>query len=106
MKRTPLRRSRFSPKRTSKQQAHYEAMNELRPQLIARSGGRCECGRDCQSQGAHAHHVIRRSQGGPDTLDNLRWLSLSCHFWTHTHIAEARRLGLLASPYQEMPCDH
>ena len=101
-RRTPLRRSRFSPRPSHGQQAHYDAMNELRPQLVKRSAGACKCGRNCMAMGAHAHHVIRRSQGGPDSLENLRWLSLACHFWVHTHVQEARDLGLLASPYQEV----
>lgn len=44
----------------------------------------------------HAHHVRRRSQGGEHTADNLRLLCYDAHDWVHTHVAEAKALGLLA----------
>lgn len=33
--------------------------------------------------GLHLHHVIRRSQGGTDTVDNLVALCFGCHMALH-----------------------
>lgn len=46
--------------------------------------------------GLHRHHVVRRSQGGADTPDNLLWLCPWHHHYVHHHPAEAKALGLLA----------
>jgi len=50
-------------------------------------GNRCqECGRIAI---LHRHHEIHRSQGGKDTLDNLRFLCPICHMRVHhLHIFE------------------
>lgn len=47
-------------------------------------------------QGHHAHHVARRSQGGENVPENLRWLCWEGHDWVHRNIDEARARGLLA----------
>lgn len=62
-----------------------------------RADGLCEgrCAPNCAGQGAHAHHVRLRSQGGTDDLENLRWLCHNCHSWVHASPYEAYRLGLL-----------
>lgn len=52
----------------------------------------CESGRH---RGAHAHHVILRSQGGPDEAWNLKWLCHPAHTWVHANPAEAAELGLI-----------
>lgn len=49
-----------------------------------------------QHQGHHGHHVARRSQGGENTAENLRWLCWEGHDWVHRNPADARELGLLA----------
>jgi 5-methylcytosine-specific restriction endonuclease McrA len=41
------------------------------------------------------HHVLRRSQGGLDTLDNLVTLCRACHSWVHEHPAASIERGLL-----------
>jgi 5-methylcytosine-specific restriction endonuclease McrA len=61
------------------------------PELLCRmhlEGGECEvCG---TAQGLELDHRIRRSQGGGDTRENLRWL---CH-QHHTELhAGNLRLG-------------
>ncbi len=45
--------------------------------------------------GLHAHHMRRRSQGGPDTMNNLVTLCAGHHGWVHDHPAFARMIGLL-----------
>lgn len=49
----------------------------------------------CCAGGLHAHHIRRRSQGGPHTMDNLTTLCAAHHGWVHDHPALARLLGLL-----------
>ena len=41
------------------------------------------------------HHIRRRGQGGPDSLDNLVSLCRAHHDWTHQNPASAREIGLL-----------
>lgn len=59
----------------------------------------CEGGIEgfCTKWGLHGHHVIRRTQGGPNTFDNCRWVCAACHTWIHANPTKARSLGLLAS---------
>lgn len=45
---------------------------------------RDECCRWCGAQGQEVHHVIYRSQGGPDTLTNLVLLCNRCHMRAHS----------------------
>ena len=77
MKRTPLKRH------SAKGLEYIDELDELRPFLDIRSRGRCEiaghlpcCGR------VVPHHRKRRSQGGPNTLENLLMV---CE-WHHTQI--------------------
>ncbi len=62
--------------------------------------GLCEGGTPAcperQHRGHHAHHVARRSQGGSNTADNLRWLCWEGHDWVHRNPADAKAMGLLA----------
>jgi 5-methylcytosine-specific restriction endonuclease McrA len=43
-----------------------------------------------------AHHVIRRSQGGPDSVPNLVSVHRICHRAIHDNVAEAKLRGFLA----------
>lgn len=100
MKRTPLARGtkplqRTPMKRGSKKQAKdSREMAAVDPDLLMRSGGRCECGRGCGRWGEVRHHVESRRHGD-NSLDNLRWLSDACHKWLHANPKQARALGLL-----------
>lgn len=85
MNRTPMRRGTVRVGRAAAQRrrqggkiasgrdsATLQGYRALREALIARSGGFCEVhGRPCL--GAEVCHVIKRSQGGPDTLTNTFW---------------------------------
>lgn len=44
------------------------------------------------------HHLVRRSQGGPDTATNLKTLCRAHHSYVHDHPAEAYDLDLLRRP--------
>lgn len=41
------------------------------------------------------HHVLRRSQGGHDTEDNLITLCSAHHRWVHEHPAKSYEMGYL-----------
>ena len=43
-----------------------------------------------------AHHVTRRSQGGPDAAWNLVSVHRICHRYIHEHPTEAKRRGFLS----------
>lgn len=61
-----------------------------------RAGGACQAARPgCAGRGHQAHHLLPRSGGGADHLDNLAWLCEPCHTWVHAHPGIAYRLGLL-----------
>jgi hypothetical protein len=106
MKRTPLTRKtglkrtgRINP-RSDKTIARDADLEVARKAVVKRAGGRCEAQWDstCRRYGAHAHHVIRRSQGGDHDPGNLIWVCNPCHENIHRNPAEARKLGLLARP--------
>ncbi len=54
---------------------------QLRQQILDRDGWKCQhCGRRDQLQ---IHHLVRRSQMGPDTEDNLMTVCSDCHRQLH-----------------------
>lgn len=67
----------------------------IRQEVIISADGTCEW---CGVHGGHldCHHVVRRSQGGQDTVANLRAVHRVCHRYIHEHPAEAKARGLLA----------
>lgn len=93
VKRSPLRRVSG---------AHRARTNEWRKVTRQRAESveyRCEAGIFdlCDGYGAHGHHVVRRSQGGANVIDNCRWVCRACHRYLHDHPAWAERVGLLKS---------
>lgn len=78
-----------------------ERMDVARPVVFARDLWRCQARivGECIGEAQHAHHVLPRSRGGPDTLENLVSLCMPCHTWTHAHPDEATALGLLRSRF-------
>lgn len=50
--------------------------------LMVRSGRRCERPFCRSRQHLEVHHVVKRSQGGPDHEDNLTVLCRACHVQT------------------------
>lgn len=55
-------------------------MNSLYEQVFKRDGWKC---RHCCCRILHPHHVIFKSHGGEDTLNNLISLCPSCHAAVH-----------------------
>lgn len=98
MKRTVLERRtglrRFTPLR--RRRSPDRQLEESRQIVRARSDGRCEARLfGCTGVGVHAHHRLRRSQGGSHHPTNLLWVCWACHKTIHDYPAHARRAGLL-----------
>lgn len=54
--------------------------------------GVCPAGKH---RGDHCHHIILRSQGGPDEAWNLMHLCHVAHRWAHDHPTDAAELGII-----------
>lgn len=96
----PMRRGRPLRQQSDKaraRDAEYQVARAARREQVR---GLCEGDTPAspprQHQGGHAHHVARRSQGGDNGVENLRWLCWEAHDWVHANPAAARELGLLA----------
>jgi len=94
VKRTPLRRR--TPLRANRGRSMSKEWRQARTWTEDRAGGRCEAkAPGCVGRGAHAHHILRRSQGGPDDPSNLAWVCPPCHAYIHANPAWAYEHGLL-----------
>ena len=65
----------------------------LKAHVWARARGRCEA---CGLAGSEAHHVVKRSQGGADTADNVIWLCAVHHRRTDAAYSRGR---LVIAPF-------
>lgn len=102
MKRTPLNRK--TPLTARPKQASKEYVAAKRA-ILTRSNGKCEARVEgvCVGMAHHAHHILRRSQGGTDDESNLLAVCYGCHDWIHTHPAAAKESGFLrASGVEEV----
>jgi 5-methylcytosine-specific restriction endonuclease McrA len=127
MKRSPMPARKTPLKRTPMKSTHRPSMPTLdgpRPKpkrhknvepafLAARarslgiSGGCCTM---CGKQASHGHHRKRRSQGGPNTAENILPLCFVCHGKVHSSGSTlAFRMGVLLrstdeiGPWWELP---
>ncbi len=68
-------------------------LRALWPKLLQRAGGRCEVPW-CRSKGPplDPHHVIKRSQGGTDTADNVVVVCRADHDATDLPVDDPRKL--------------
>lgn len=122
MKRSPLKRSAFKRKATHKKLSPISKDKARRDKrfipkavmeaLLLRSGGQCEVSDEtlippngmvgfsfmmrCQNKADDPHHVLPKSRGGKNTLDNLLHL---CRYPHHAMCKdkplEAKKLGIL-----------
>lgn len=112
MRRTPLTRKtplrgtatlRRSPMKKGRSKK-LAVPKEIYADVIVRDGG-CVARRSVPEVTCYGrldpHHVLRRSQGGQDTADNLVTLCRAHHDWVHANPASARQLQLLKSPTTE-----
>lgn len=91
-----MRRTRLKPMSAKKRQSATQ-YRKVRRWVQDRSNGLCEAQTAgvCTGRGEHAHHILRRSQGGPDEPGNLLWLCAPCHEHAHRNPAWAYEHGLL-----------
>lgn len=96
MTRLLQRRRRLNPV-SAKKRAGDAQYRKVREWVKDRANGLCEAQVSgvCEGRGVHAHHLLRRSQGGPDTPGNLLWVCAADHRWIHDHPTEAQARGLL-----------
>lgn len=82
---------------------HGESLRVARLEVQQRSGGRCEAQvpKVCKGTGHHAHHVILKARGGPDTAENLMWVCHACHAWIHANPAAATLAGLMRAGWRQ-----
>lgn len=85
---------RTGPIRTRR--TRNDGLAEARQQVFARALGRCEARWDgCAGVAHHAHHRLRRSQGGKHTPENLLACCHHCHEAIHRNPERAYDLGHL-----------
>ena len=102
-----MKRSRLNPM-SRKQRARADAWLHVRQIVMARAGWRCQfdkntwngitdrwCDSRCEQRAVHVHHMLRRSQGGPDTPDNLMALCDFHHRMIHDRPEQAYDAGYL-----------
>lgn len=65
---------------SKKQQARNREYTKVRKLVYERDGGLCVL---CGAMATDTHHIIFRSHGGPDTLENLVCLCRECHNLAH-----------------------
>jgi len=74
--------------RAAKLRERSKRRSKFHDDVIAASGGRCQ-NRGCisvlthRTDLLHAHHIIKRSQGGTDDKENGIALCLLCHHYSH-----------------------
>jgi hypothetical protein len=97
LKRSPLNRKTPLTARAKRPSKEYV---EAKREILTRSDGACEARVDgvCVGAAHHAHHMLRRSQGGSDDASNLLAVCHQCHEWIHTHPAMALEAEFLRSP--------
>lgn len=113
LKRTELKRGDSQLKRTaikprkSTAKAEYDAeLDRLTPYIIARAGGQCELRIPGVCKGGRAlmarHHRQMRSQGGPNTPANVKYIcDLGCHAWIHKHVERSYLMGWLVKSHDD-----
>lgn len=74
-----VKRSRISPE-SAKHRAKRTLYLKLRERILARDAYRCAI---CGKPASQTHHILYRSQGGPDEGWNLISLDLECHELVH-----------------------
>lgn len=78
--------------------------DDLRQRVLCRDGFRCQrCGSSDRT--LQAHHVVHRSKGGPDTLENLITLCTPCHAVQHPSNREFAEALSNAPPFPSVGAD-
>jgi 5-methylcytosine-specific restriction endonuclease McrA len=80
-KASPKKISKPSVRATSTSQKKSSLPSGLRYEVLKRDGGRCVLCGNSKKDGVklHVDHILPRSKGGKDTLDNLQTLCQPCN---------------------------
>lgn len=83
------------PKRSGRK--GKRAYQDARAVVRGRSKGWCEIRvpRVCEGRAVEFHHKLMRSQGGPDTPENLAHACTACHMYVHRNTGWAYKVGWL-----------
>ena len=75
----------------------------MKPEVLARSGGRCEArlADRCLVTANHVHHRKYRSRGGSNGLSNLIHVCLPCHDWIHSNPELSNVTGLSLHEWED-----
>lgn len=87
LERKPIKRRPSKPREN-------EFSAAVKAQARRRAGGVCEFPH-CHGPIDQHHHIQRRSQGGPGTLENCLCLCLTHHIYIHAHSTESYERGWL-----------
>lgn len=69
---------------------------ELCRDVLQRDGWKC---RSCKSRTAlHCHHIVFRSQGGEDTMENILVLCSACHDGIHKDVKDGQYALVIVLP--------
>lgn len=94
------KRKRTERARAAKKDAYVKVLEEV----LMRCHGVCEAQIEgvCLGRGDCLHHVKTRGAGGDDSAENLRYIcNDGCHAWIHSHIPQAKAMGLLRGRYAD-----
>jgi len=61
------------------EEAAYQRWSAIRQQVLQRDGYTCQLCGFLATSNLHIHHILKRTDGGTDHLDNLLTLCPSCH---------------------------
>jgi 5-methylcytosine-specific restriction endonuclease McrA len=92
LRRSPLRRTPFKAKRSTKS----IIPQSVRDEVMARANGMCEIDHpNCDIHAVHLHHILMRSHGGQHTSENLIAVCSRGHDHIHHNPALAYEQGWL-----------
>lgn len=92
------RRRRPLKARSESRQEYEDELDAITPAVMDRASHVCEAQLDlvCTLWPEETpHHRKRRSQGGPNTMENLLAVCRPCHTYIHSHVAWSYGHGLL-----------
>ena len=81
--RNKLPKEKHTKKKSPERSKMEISFNRIRPQILNRDGNKCtECGSEKR---LNVHHIVKRSEGGDNSRDNLVTLCYKCHTNKHIH---------------------
>ena len=81
----PSLKDYWEKRRTKNSKSEVEKFNKKSQRIISKQNHKCPvCGQTLyNNEPLHLHHIIPKSEGGKDTLNNLVYLHTYCHHKTH-----------------------